>query len=61
MKKLKETDNLYEYILGLSSFDINELVENSKSEDERKFYLKLEELKTQFLQEKLIKEEVGYE
>lgn len=54
MKKLKETDNLYEYILGLSSFDINELVENSKSEDERKFYLKLEELKTQFLQEKLI-------
>lgn len=55
MIKFKETDNLYEYILGLSSFDINELVEKSKSEDERKFYLKLEELKTQFLQAKLIK------
>lgn len=55
MIKFKETDNLYEYILELSSFDINELVEKSKSEDERKFYLKLEELKTQFLQAKLIK------
>ena len=54
MKELKETDNLYEYILGLSTFDINELVENSKSDDEKRFYLKLEELKTQLLQEKLV-------
>lgn len=58
MKELKQTDNLYEYILGLSTFDINELVENSKSDDEKRFYLKLEELKTQLLQEKLIKKEV---
>ena len=54
MKKFKETDNLYEYIFHLSTYDINEMVENAKSDDERKFYLKLEELKTQLLQEKLI-------
>ncbi len=58
MKKFKETDNLYEYIFHLSTYDINEMVENAKSDDERKFYLKLEELKTQLLQEKLITEGV---
>lgn len=58
MKKFKETDNLYEYIFHLSTYDINEMVENAKSDDERKFYLKLEELKTQLLQEKLITESV---
>lgn len=54
MTKFKKTDNLYEYISRLSTYDINEMVENAKSDDERKFYLKLEELKTQLLQEKLI-------
>ena len=58
MKKFKETDNLYEYIFHLSTYDINEMVENAKSDDERKFYLKLEELKTQLFQEKLITESV---
>ena len=58
MTKFKETDNLYEYISHLSTYDINEMVENAKSDDEKKFYLKLEELKTQFLQEKLITEGV---
>ena len=54
MKEFKNGENLYEYISSLSTYDINELVENSKTDDEKKFYLKLEELKTQLLQEKLI-------
>lgn len=58
MKEFKETGNLYEYIFHLSTYDINEMVENAKSDDERKFYLKLEELKTQLIQEKLIIEGV---
>lgn len=54
MKDLKNAENLYEYILKLSTYDINKMVENAKSDDEKKFYLKLEELKTQLLQQKLI-------
>lgn len=54
MKDLKNVENLYEYILKLSTYDINKMVENAKSDDEKKFYLKLEELKTQLLQQKLI-------
>ena len=54
MKNLKESKNLYEYVLSLSTYDINKLVEEAKTEEEKIFYLKLEELKTQLLQEKLI-------
>ncbi len=58
MTKLKENENLYKYILNLSSFDINEMIEKADTEEEKNFYLKLEELKTQILQEKLIAEGV---
>lgn len=58
MTQKKENQSLYEYIFSLSTFDINELVEKSKTEEEKTFYLKLEELKTQMLQEKLITEGV---
>lgn len=54
MKNLKENENLYEYVFSLSTYDINKLVEEAKTEEEKIFYLKLEELKTQLLQEKLI-------
>lgn len=54
MKELKQNENLYNYILNLSTFDINELIEKADTEEEKSFYLKLEELKTQILQEKLI-------
>ena len=54
MKDFKDVENLYEYISHLSTYDINEMVENAKSNDEKKFYLKLEEWKTQLLQQKLI-------
>lgn len=54
MKELKQNENLYNYILNLSTFDINELIEKADTEEEKNFYLKLEELKTQILQEKLI-------
>lgn len=58
--QLENIKNLYEYILNLSTYDINELVEKSNSDEERKFYLKLEELKTQILQEKVILEEGAF-
>ncbi len=58
MKKDKNTDNLFEYILNLSTYDFNKLVEGAKTEEEKIFYLKLEELKTQILQDRLIKEGV---
>lgn len=58
MTQLKENENLYNYILNLSSFDINEMIEKADTEEEKSFYLKLEELKTQILQEKLIAEGV---
>ena len=54
MKDLKNAENLYEYILKLSTYDINKMVENAKSDNEKKLYLKLEEWKTQLLQQKLI-------
>lgn len=49
--------NLYNYILNLSTFEIDILIENSKSEIEKEFYLKLEELKLQTLQKKLLSKE----
>ncbi|MGY0395232.1 GNAT family acetyltransferase [Fusobacterium sp.] len=58
MKEDKNTDNLFEYILNLSTYDFNKLVEGAKTEEEKIFYLKLEELKTQILQDRLIKEGV---
>ncbi len=54
MKDLKNAENLYEYILKLSTYDINKMVENARYDDEKKLYLKLEEWKTQLLQQKLI-------
>lgn len=58
MKEDKNIDNLFEYILNLSTYDFNKLVEGAKTEEEKIFYLKLEELKTQILQDRLIKEGV---
>ena len=58
MKEDKNTDNLFEYILNLSTYDFNKLVEGAKTEEEKIFYLKLEGLKTQILQDRLIKEGV---
>lgn len=53
-------ENLYKYILNLSTFEIDTLIENSKSEIEKEFYLKLEELKLQTLQKKLLSKEEIY-
>ena len=50
-------ENLYKYILNLSTFEIDTLIENSKSEIEKEFYLKLEELKLQTLQKELLSKE----
>ena len=47
-------ESLYKYILNLSTFQIDKLIENSKSEIEKEFYLKLEELKVQTLQKELL-------
>ena len=41
MKDLKNTENLYEYILRLSTYDINKMVENAKSDDEKKILFKI--------------------
>lgn len=53
-------ENLYKYILNLSTFEIDTLIENSKSEIEKEFYLKLEELKLQTLQKELLSKEENY-
>ena len=53
-------ENLYKYILNLSTFEIDKLIENSKSEIEKEFYLKLEELKLQTLQKELLSKEEIY-
>ena len=50
-------ENLYKYILNLSTFQIDKLIKNSKSEIEKEFYLKLEELKVQTLQKELLSKE----
>lgn len=50
-------ESLYKYILNLSTFEIDKLIENSKSEIEKEFYLKLEELKVQTLQKELLSKE----
>lgn len=53
-------ENLYKYILNLSTFEIDKLIENFKSEIEKEFYLRLEELKVQTLQKELLsKEEIN--
>jgi|GEM_PF-3503191 len=54
MKELKDSKNLYDYIIHLSTYDINRMIEEAETEEEKIFYLKLEELKTQLLQKKLI-------
>ena len=53
-------ENLYKYILNLSTFQIDKLIENSKSEIEKEFYLRLEELKVQTLQKELLSKEEIY-
>lgn len=53
-------ESLYKYILNLSTFEIDTLIENSKSEIEKEFYLKLEELKLQTLQKELLSKEEIY-
>lgn len=53
-------ENLYKYILNLSTFEIDTLIENYKSEIEKEFYLKLEELKLQTLQKELLSKEEIY-
>lgn len=53
-------ENLYKYILNLSTFEIDTLIENFKSEIEKEFYLKLEELKLQTLQKELLSKEEIY-
>lgn len=55
---MEEYKNLYEYILSLSTYDINKMVEEAKIKEEKVFYLKLEELKTQILQKKMIEKGV---
>lgn len=50
-------ENLYKYILNLSTFEFDKLIENSKSEIEKEFYMKLEELKLQTLQKELLSKE----
>ena len=50
-------ENLYKYILNLSTFQIDKLIENSKSEIEKEFYLRLEGLKVQTLQKELLSKE----
>ncbi len=53
-------ESLYKYILNLSTFEIDKLIENFKSEIEKEFYLKLEELKLQTLQKELLSKEEIY-
>lgn len=55
---MKECKSLYEYVFSLSTYDINKMVEEAKTEEEKIFYLKLEELKTQILQKKMIEKGV---
>lgn len=60
MNNKNKEENLYKYILNLSTFEIDTLIENSKSEIEKEFYLKLEELKLQTLQKELLSKEEIY-
>lgn len=53
-------ESLYKYILNLSTFEIDKLIENFKSEIEKEFYLRLEELKVQTLQKELLSKEEIY-
>ena len=50
-------ESLYKYILNLSTFEIDKLIENFKSEIEKEFYLRLEELKVQTLKKELLSKE----
>lgn len=54
---LKEK-SLYDYIMNLKKSDIEELLKSSKTEEEEKFYYKLQELILRMQQEKLIAEGV---
>ena len=53
-----EEKNLYEFIMNLKKSDIEELLKSSKTEEEKKFYYKLQELILRIQQEKLIAEGV---
>lgn len=53
-----EEKNLYDFIMNLKKSDIEELLKSSKTEEEKKFYYKLQELILRIQQEKLIAEGV---
>lgn len=53
-----EEKNLYDFIMNLKKSDIDELLKSSKTEEEKKFYYKLQELILRIQQEKLIAEGV---
>lgn len=53
-----EEKNLYDFIMNLKKSDIEELLKSSKTEEEKIFYYKLQELILRIQQEKLIAEGV---
>nr|WP_317280434.1 GNAT family acetyltransferase [uncultured Fusobacterium sp.] len=53
-----EEKNLYDFIMNLKKSDIEELLKSSKTEEEKNFYYKLQELILRIQQEKLIAEGV---
>ena len=55
-----EEKSLYEFIINLKHRDIGELIENSKSEEEKYFYWKLQELILRIQQEKIIADETYF-
>ena len=56
MKKFfAKEKSLYEIIINLKKDDIQELIKNSKNDDEIKFYYKLQELILRTKQEEIIK------
>ena len=54
---MKEYKNLYEYILSLSIYDINKMIEEADTEEEK--YLFKIGLKTQILQKIIRKEYIN--
>ena len=54
----KINDNLYETIMNLTVTDLEKLREESKTEEEKNFYYKLQELIFRTQQEKIITEGV---
>lgn len=53
-----EKKSLYDFIMNLKKSDIEEMLNSSKTEEEKIFYYKLQELILRLQQEKLIAEGV---